>query len=452
MKPISLGTSGKTSLLEHLRLIYITPQMFSMVILGFCSGLPFLLTLSTLNLWLVESGISKVTVGLLGLLHLPYSLKFVYAPFMDAVRIPWFYKRLGHRRSWALASQMCLMMFIACLACCDPQEHLPAILVLAFLISCAKASQDVVLYTCQIEILSKEQYTAGATCVIVGYRLGMLISGAGAIYLAAQYGWQVAYLIMAALVGTGVVYILSIAEPKPLHSHINPLTHLEHVGFHPRASLAHQTFQALCIPFRLLKKYPYRVSLLAFLVWFKIGDSLSHFMANAYYLELGYSKIEIGRVVKTFGMCASLLGGVTAAVLERMYGMRTALVIAGGSHMLSIFLMIVLGWVGYHMPTFYATMALEHSTNGMAMSLFIAYLYQLSPQPYAAILYPFLWAVHSVGRDLSNTLSGWLAEMLGWYPFFTLCALISMPSLWIFWRIYNPTKDPSLYLGIEPKP
>jgi PAT family beta-lactamase induction signal transducer AmpG len=420
--------------------------MVSMVVLGFCSGLPFLLTLSTLNLWLVESGVSKVTVGVLGLLHLPYSLKFVCAPFMDVVRIPFIHSRLGHRRGWAVLSQGALVILIGALAFCDPHQDLGIMMVLAFLVSCAKACQDVVLYACQVEVLDKKQYTAGAACMIAGYRLGMLISGAGAIGLAAAGSWNLSYAVMAALVGVGMVYVLSMKEPASAETQINPLRHLEQAGFNPRASLWRQTVQAFCIPFRLVRRYPWWGGMAFFIFWFKAGDTLSHFMANAFYLELGYSKAEIGTVVKTFGMGASLAGGIMAAFLDRAWGMRKAFVVAGLAHMISILLMILMNHAGYNMPLFYGTIAVENGTNGMAMSLFIAWLYRWSPSPWSAVLYPFLWALHSVSRDVCNAISGWMATEMGWPLFFGFCAFVSLPSLWVFWSVTRDEADPASFL------
>lgn len=417
-------------------------HMFQMLVLGFCSGLTFLITLSTLNLWMIEEGISKSTVGLLGLLHLPYSLKFVCAPFIEQHPFPYLSRRLGHRRGWAVGSQMMLILLLSLLAYCHPQRDAAWMFFLAFLVACAKACQDVVLYACQVEILHPKEHTAGATCMIMGYRLGMLVSGAGAIYIAAFSSWKTAYMAMAGFVGLGLFYMLTIPEPSQKSLSQESCVAMRDMGFCPEAPWWERSLKAFQIPFRLLFSYPCPWALIFFLTTFKLGDSLCHFMANAYYLELGYSKAEIGTVVKTFGMFASLAGGVMAGVMERQWGMRTTFFLVSSAHMFSLFCMIVMGMVGYHMPTFYATIAFENGTNGMAMSLFIAYLYRFSPTPYASVLYPFFWALHAISRDIGNTFSGFLADTMGWNAFFTLCSLVSLPSLFVFAFITRCISDP----------
>ena len=195
--------------------VYLDRRIIAILFLGFSSGLPLVLTGSTLSIWLEESDFSKTAIGLFSLVGLPYTIKFCWAPLMDRVRLPWLGNRFGRRRGWALATQAMLMVGIFGLGQSDPEESLWMVAVWALFVSFASASQDIVIDAYRVELLDERQYGAGAAMVVGGYRVGTLVAGAGVLYLADAVPWSLAYAVMAVLVIVGSVTILLNREPKP---------------------------------------------------------------------------------------------------------------------------------------------------------------------------------------------------------------------------------------------
>ena len=211
-----------TSWLQQVR-VYTQPQLLIILCLGMISGLPFLLTLSTLSFWLAESGVSKTTIGLFMLVSLPYSLKFLWAPFADHFSLPYSTAHFGQRRSWALISQAGLLLSLISLAHCDPAQTIAFTAISSFFVSFFSASQDIIIDAYRIEILKADNRGAGAALEAIGFRFGMLASGAGALYLAHTFTWRIAYLSMAIGIILGMVVFCFIAEPK--HTKVTPLVH-----------------------------------------------------------------------------------------------------------------------------------------------------------------------------------------------------------------------------------
>lgn len=251
--------------------VYTDPRVLAVLLLGFSSGLPLLLTLGTLSIWLAESGISKTAIGLFALVGVPYSVKFLWAPFMDRLTLPWLTQRFGRRRGWALATQALLMVSVLGLGQCDPLANPELLAVWALVVTFASASQDIVIDAYRVEILEERQYGAGAATYVGGYRLGMLVAGAGALYLAEAIPWSAVYAVMAALVLVGIGTVLVNPEPESA----------------PMAGGRTDTpalwlREAVIAPFADFALRRDWLVILVFVALYKFGDSLAGVMANPF--------------------------------------------------------------------------------------------------------------------------------------------------------------------------
>ena len=212
-RPLTLPTPRYRRWLESCA-VYADRRVVTILFLGFSSGLPLALTFGTLNIWLKEVGVSKTTIGLFALMGTPYTLKFLWAPLVDRMPVPYLTRGLGRRRSWAILTQLALMATIAGLGATNPAAHVELTALFAFMVAFWSASQDIVIDAYRVEILEERQYGAGAAMIVLGYRMGMLVSGAGALYLATYVGWLATYGLMTALMTVGIAAILLNPEPR----------------------------------------------------------------------------------------------------------------------------------------------------------------------------------------------------------------------------------------------
>ena len=279
-------------------------RIFSIFFYGFSSGLPFLLTLSTLTIWLKESGVNNTTIGLFVIVTIPYTLKFLWGPMVDRVKLPILSIFLGQRRSWALVAQGFLIFMLIGLGSSHPSENILVTAFWAFGVSFSSAIQDIVIEAYRIEVIDDNQKGSAASSTYLGYRLGMMASGAGALYLAAIFSWQTAYEVMAALIGIGILTTLLSPSPQ--------------VSTDPQPSLVRSSrneslftwIQATYGPplKELLNTFDWRI-VLAFIFFYKVGDTTLNVMTTPFLVELGYSKLEIADVAKVFGISAMIVGG-----------------------------------------------------------------------------------------------------------------------------------------------
>ncbi|MEO5365492.1 MAG: AmpG family muropeptide MFS transporter [Magnetococcus sp. WYHC-3] len=399
--------------------VYRDRRMGIILLLGFSSGLPLALTFGTLSLWLAEAGVDKATIGLFAMAGLPYTVKFLWAPLVDRMPLPWLSRHLGRRRAWGLASQGGLILCILALGQADPRTDPAATALWALLTAWFSATQDIVIDAYRVEILDSDSYGAGAAMGVLGYRLGMLASGAGALYLAAAWGWQAAYEVMALLAGVGLMTLLLAREP--------PLPHgsLPQGGQGIRAWLREAVWRPLA---EFLSRRG-AVAILGFILLYKMGDALAGVMSNPFYADLGFSKTEIAEVSKLFGMGATLLGSVLGGVVVKRLGVQGALLLCGVLQLASNLVFMVQAQVGRDIVLLMVTIGFENLAGGMGSAAFVAYLSGLCHVAYTATQYALLSSLMSFGRTLLSSSGGWLAEHLGWTPFFLLTALAALPGL-----------------------
>ncbi len=406
-------------------------------LLGFSSGIPLALTFSTLTFWLFESGISKSAIGLFASVATPYTLKFLWAPLIDRLRLPLLCPALGRRRGWLLFTQVALMLSLLGLGATHPESNAWMTALFAVLTAFWSASQDIVVDAYRVEILDTEQYAAGSAAYVLGYRVAMLVSGAGALFMATVLGWFEVYAVMAALVLVGVFTTLASAEPAGVEDAEGAQVDAEireYLAARPqlqgrRAAAAAWIYAAVVCPFADFMQRPGWLAILAFVMLYKFGDALAGVMTNPFLLELDFTKTEIATVVKTYGFFATIAGSLLGGAMMKALGMVRSLWICGLFQMFSNLMFAVQAGAGHSNAMLVATIGIENLASGMGTTAFVAYLSSLCSVSYTATQYALLSSVMSAARTWLSSSGGWLAENMSWVAFFILTTGAAVPGL-----------------------
>lgn len=384
---------------------------------GVSSGLPLLITGSTLQAWMKDEGVDLTVIGIFSLVGLPFTLKFLWSPFMDRFNLPF----LGRRRGWMLTTQVALMLAIAALGMSKPAESPWFVALLALLVNFFAASQDIVLDAYRREFLAENQLGMGTGLFVNGYRIGMLISGAFALALADTLSWQTVYFILAACMGIGIVTTFLAPEPK--------------VDAPPPKTLA----EAVVGPFKEYFTREGAIILLVFILLYKLGDNMASAMTMPMYLDIGFSKTEVGVIGKSFGLFATLGGALLGGAIMLKTGINRALWIFGFLQMLSTFGFSVLFLSGKNLSVLTAVIIIENVTAGMGTSAFTAFMAKLTNVRFTATQYALLSSLMGVPRVILSAPTGWMAKELGWFNFFLFCTLIALPGLFML-HMFAPWK------------
>ena len=416
-------------------LIYAQPKIWIILLLGFSSGLPLALTASTLTAWLQDAHIDKTSIGLFAAIATPYSLKFLWAPLIDALPFPILSHLFGRRRGWILAMQLALIAAIIGMGLANPANGAWTTAAWALLVAFLSASQDIVIDAYRVEILEKEQYGAGAAAVQYGYRLGMLASGAGALALADHFSWQVTYAIMASLMGIGVITTLLSKEPE-----IDASCQLSDVN--KSNALTTDNWQlatvswlrtAVLEPFADFMTRRYWLMILLFIILYKLGDAFLGIMTNPFLLEIGFSKTDIAKVVKSFGLIATLVGLFIGGIMTQRLGSVRTLFICGIGHALTNLMFLVQARSGADVHILMLGITLENLSGGMTAAAFVAFLSSLTHVHYTATQYALLSSLAAMGRTWLTTTAGWTVDHFGWETFFIVSVALSLPGLLTLW-------------------
>lgn len=430
--------------------VYLDRRIIAILFLGFSEGLPLALTGATLSVWLREGGISKTAIGLFALVTMPYALKFLWAPLIDRLRLPVVTAMFGRRRGWALVTQAALVLALIGLGSTDPMQDLWWTAFLAVVVAFCSASQDIVIDAYRVETLSEEQQGAGAATLVLGYRFGMLASGAGALYLAEFFGWHVAYYAMAALVSVGMLTILLNREPKAVVSADSAqrerrvadwLAARPHLNGR-RAELLAWLYGAVVAPFAQFMTRRAWLAILLFIACYKLGDVLAGVMAAPFYVELGFEKTEIANVTKVFGLWATIVGGLVGGVVVSRLGVLRGLLIGGLMQMVSNLGFVMLATVGHDVSALAVAVAVENVCGGIATAAFVAYLSSLCDAAYTATQYALLSSFYKLGGDLFGSFSGVLADSMDWVSFFLLSMAGALPGLLILMWLMGRREAP----------
>jgi PAT family beta-lactamase induction signal transducer AmpG len=397
---------------ERLAAIVINRRMLVALVMGFSCGLPLLLTLSVLQAWMKETGVDLTTIGLMSLVGLPYTLKFFWSPVFDRYALPF----LGRRRGWLLVSQLALMASLVWLGFNNPAAH-PELLALAALaVSFFSASQDIVVDAYRREDLPDRELGLGSSLYINGYRVGMLLASGGGLILADHIPYSMVYVLMALCLLPGVITTLMTPEPQVPSF---PVT-LKAAVIDPLVEYFSRS-NALWI--------------LAFILMYKIGDTMAAAMTTPFYLDIGFSKTQIGAVVKLFGFWATIGGTIIGGIAMIRLGILRSLWIFGILQALSTAGFFLLATIGPSLTALSAVIAFENLSGGMGTSAYAAYMASITDKRFTATQYALLTSLMGIPRVLAAAPTGYLATLMGWQGFFIFCTLIALPGLLLLLRI-----------------
>ncbi|WP_395841877.1 AmpG family muropeptide MFS transporter [Cystobacter fuscus] len=392
----------KTSLLQ----ILASPRAWLLVALGFASGLPLLLVGGTLSAWMTNEGINLKTIGVFTLVATPYTFKFIWAPFMDRYALPF----LGRRRGWMLVTQLGLMAAIAAMGMVNPKDSPVAMASLALLVAFLSSSQDVVSDAWRTDTLSEAERGFGVATFVMGYRFGMIASGAVALSLSQFIGWPRTYWIMAALMLVGVIATLVAVEPE---------------GQRPPRTLA----EAAVVPFVDYFRRDGALLALLFLLLYKLGDAIAGGMTTPFFLKMGFSNLEVGTISKGVGMVATIVGALVGGVLLARLGLRRSLFIFGALQAVTNLTFLALALVGKNHAVLALAICSDNICGGMATTAFGAFTMSLCNKRFSATQFALLSALANFGGRMLSATSGFLAEGIGWAGFFGLTVVLALPAL-----------------------
>ena len=390
-------------------------------VMGFACGLPLLLTITVLQAWMQDEGVDLAVIGLMALVGLPYTLKFLWAPFLDRFTLPF----LGRRRGWLLVAQVALIFSIAGLGFTDPGEKPWMVAVAAFIVTFFSASQDVVVDAYRREDLVDEELGLGSSLYVNGYRVGMLLASGGGLILADSLPFSFVYLIMAACMLPGVLTTLLAPEPE-----INVET--------PR-TLKEAVFDPLIDYFRRQEAF----WILAFILFYKIGDTMASAMTIPFYMDIGFTKSQIGAVVKLFGFWATIVGSLIGGVLMLRLKINRSLWIFGFLQAVSTACFAILARIGSSVAVLSGVIAFENLSSGMGTAAFVAFMASITNKKFTATQYALLSSLMGVPRVLASAPTGFLAKKLGWESFFMACAFMAVPGLLLLFKFapWHAKKD-----------
>ena len=400
--------------------VFFQPKFLVLVVLGFASGLPLALTASTLFVWMRETGVDLTTIGLFAALGTPYTLKFLWSPLVDHLPVPVLTRLFGRRRSWILFSQGLLILAIFALGQTAPDVNPLLTAAMAFLVAFLSATQDIVIDAFRVEKLERDEQAAGAASVVYGYRIGMLASGAGALYLASTYSWGVTYAAMAGLILVGTVATLLSKEPEA--------SAIAARNDKPKNVVAWLE-KAVIEPFADFLTRKGWIVIILFIILFKFGDALVGTMTNPFLIDLKFSKIEIANVAKVFGFWATLGGLGLGGLLMAKVGLFRALLISALLQIISTLMFVLQASVGHNVELLAGTIAAENLASGMGTAVFIAYLSILCNVRYTATQYALFSSLFAISRTLLSTGSGAMVDQFGWTIFFIITMAAAVPGV-----------------------
>jgi PAT family beta-lactamase induction signal transducer AmpG len=410
--------------------VYLKPRVLVIMFLGFSSGLPLALSGSTLLVWMTEAGVNLGTIGLFALVGTPYTIKFLWAPLIDALDVPLLSRRFGRRRGWLLLSQFLLMAAIVFLGLCNPSVSPFPVAVGALLVATASATQDIVVDAFRVESLDESEQAAGMASYVAAYRIGMLVSTAGALFLVSGFqafglghsaAWSAGYATMAVLVLIGVATTLLAHEPEKSASA---------VAAQARETSLQRVVEAAVGAFSEFLTRDLALVALAFVILFKFTDALSGAMTAPFVIDLGFSRNEYAAIIKGVGLAATLIGGFAGGSLARAFSLPASLWIGGVAQGLANLAFSWQAVLGHDAAWLTFAIIAENFTSAIGTVIFVAYLSALCRNPlHTATQYALLTALAAFGRTYLSSAAGFIAAATGWAWFYAICAVAGLPAL-----------------------
>ena len=392
----------------------LSKRMFVCVLTGFASGLPLYLLLQLVPAWLRDSGVSLAEIGLFALVGLPYTWKFLWAPLMDRWRLP-----LGLRRGWMLFAQVGLILSIGLLGQIDPLADTGVVAAVAVVIAIFSATQDVAIDAYRREILADSELGLGNSIHVQAYRIASLVPGSLSLILADMLPWALVFWITGAFMLVGIALSLFAAEPE---RDVVPARGLAETVIAPfREYVERRGWSALLLA-------------LAFMVAYKLGDNMATALSTPFYLDLGFTKTEIGLVAKHAALWPAIAGGLLGGIAMIKIGINRALWVFGVFQLISILGFAVLANTGAVLWLLAAVIAFEYLGVGLGTAAFTAFIARESSKAFAATQFALFTALAALPRSLANATTGVLVEQMGWVTFFIFCTVLALPGmLLLFW-------------------
>lgn len=434
-------------------LVYAQWPVVALFFLGFSSGLPYLLIFSTLSARLADVGVDTATIGFFSWLGITYSIKVLWAPIIDQLRLPFIHRLLGQRRGWLIIAQAGIAFGLWKMA------HIPArvdtgdLAVWGLLVAFSSATQDISIDAYRIEIAGERLQAAMSAAYVFGYRLALLVAGAGALYMAQFFSWTFAYSVMVALMGVGVVTTLLIREPAINHRRLTEgmaaaiearVAERQHIaGWLVRAEA---WFIVVVVgPFRdFFSRYSrYAVSILLLVALYRICDISAGVMANPFYLEfMGFSKVDVANVTKVFGFFMTIFGSALGGVLVMRFGVRRILLAGAIATATSNLMFVVIAQFPPNLASLSLAVTLDNLSGGLATVAFIAWLSSMTNAAFTATQYALFSSLMTLPGKIIGGFSGLIVEGWGYPSFFAVSSVLGIPAIAL--ALYMLRQGPAL--------
>lgn len=432
--------------------LYAERRVLTLFALGFSSGLPILLVFGTLSFWLREAGVSRTSIGFFSWVALAYGVKWLWSPLVDRLPLPLLSRVMGRRRSWMLFSQLLIMAALAGMAYSEPTQHIVAFALFALAVAFASATQDIVIDAYRIEAAPEHLQGALAAAYMTGYRLAMIMAGAGALAIAAwagsdlgydPIGWQTAYLSMAGFMLVGVITCLLIHEPD-IDLQQQASAQAEH-----KQQLVNQGYPALLAGFiafmRSAVVAPFAeffqrfgkqaLIILALIACYRISDVVMGVMANPFYVDMGFSKSQIATVTKVYGVIMTLVGAALGGILVSRFGTLRILMLGAVLSAVTNVMFAAMAQVGPDIRLLTIIISLDNLSAGIATAAFITYLSSLTNVAFSATQYALFSSVMMLLPKFLAGFSGVTVDAYGYAAFFIGTAAIGLPVLWLIKQV-----------------
>ena len=427
--------------------VYRHPRAISLFFMGFSAGLPLMLVFSSLSFWLREAEVSRATIGFFSWIGLAYSVKWIWSPLVDRLPMPLLGKILGRRRAWLLSSQLSIVVGLLGMAFTDPMVDLSRMALFAVLVAFSSATQDIVIDAFRIEAAEERLQAALAATYMFGYRLAMMVAGAGALAIASwaagdnpgyqQSAWMVSYLAMSCFMGVGILTTLLTSEPvKTVEMPRQEQRVLDWVAQKshlpgPLSRLAGWFYGAVVCPFSdFFRRYRWHaLLLLALISTYRISDIVMGIMANPFYVDLGFTKNEVASVTKIFGVIMTLVGVTIGGTLTMRFGVMRILFTGAIAAAVTNALFAVMSLVGNNVYWLMLVVSADNLAAGIATSAFIAWMSSLTNVQYSATQYALFSSMMLLAPKFIAGFSGVMVDAVGYNYFFIFSALLGAPVL-----------------------
>ena len=398
----------------NLRQSILNRRMLICIFTGFASGMPLYVLISLVPAWLRTEGVGLKEIGLFSLIGLPYVWKFLWSPLLDRYSLPLLFYRPGLRRSWMLSTQLLLLITIAMLGFLDPLIHLWYIAWLCLGIAFLSATQDIVLDAYRRQILPDQELGLGNSIHVNAYRVAGLVPGSLSFILSDFLPWNIVFVVTSAFVLVGIILTLSVSEPTSNHNQPATL----------RAAIIDPFDDFLS---RQGVKQAFLI--LIFMLLYKLGDSMATALATPFYLDMGYSKTEIGFVAKNAALWPMIIGGISGGILMLKIGINRALWLFGFVQIVSILGFALLARIGEGLWLLGLVIGFEYLGVGLGTAAFVAFIARTTNPAFAATQFALFTALTAVPRTIASATTGIIVESVGWENFFYLCTLIAVPGM-----------------------